>query len=97
MLQTGWLWRDMFANALPTIVKGVDAPLVWRSLPIEALAGPITFEAFRLGNRDRQAYSWRSDSTRPPARQGAVASGQWSQGSDVKADGHAARSSYAAR
>jgi hypothetical protein len=48
LLQTGWLLRDMFGNALPTLIKGVDASLVWRSLPVEALAGPVVFEGFLL-------------------------------------------------
>jgi hypothetical protein len=46
LVATAWLWRDMLANALPSVVKGVDGALVWRSLPVEALAGPITLELF---------------------------------------------------
>lgn len=48
LLETAWLWRDMLANALPSTIKGVDGGLVWRSLPVEALAGPIALEAFAL-------------------------------------------------
>jgi hypothetical protein len=46
LVETAWLWRDMLANALPSVVKGVDGALVWRSLPVEALAGPIILELF---------------------------------------------------
>jgi hypothetical protein len=46
LVEPAWLWRDMLANALTAAVKGVDAALVWRSLPVEALAGPIILELF---------------------------------------------------
>lgn len=46
LVATAWLLRDMLANALPAVVKGVDGALVWRSLPVEALAGPIILELF---------------------------------------------------
>ncbi len=46
LVATAWLWRDMLSNALPSVIKGVDGALVWRSLPVEALAGPITLELF---------------------------------------------------
>jgi hypothetical protein len=46
LLETAWLWRDMLANALPSVLKGVDGALVWRSLPVEALAGPLMLELF---------------------------------------------------
>jgi hypothetical protein len=46
VVEPAWLWRDMLANALPSVIKGVDGALLWRSLPVEALAGPIILELF---------------------------------------------------
>jgi hypothetical protein len=48
LVETAWLWRDMLANALPSAIKGVEGVLVFRSLPVEALAGPLTLELFSL-------------------------------------------------
>jgi hypothetical protein len=48
LVEPAWLWRDMLANAFPSAVKGVDGALVWRSLPVEALAGPIILELFGI-------------------------------------------------
>jgi hypothetical protein len=48
LVETAWLWRDMLANALPSAIKGVDGGLVFRSLPVEALAGPLALELFSL-------------------------------------------------
>jgi hypothetical protein len=46
LVEPAWLWRDMLSNALPSVIKGVDGALVGRSLPVEALAGPIILELF---------------------------------------------------
>jgi hypothetical protein len=48
LVATAWLWRVMLANALPSVLKGVDGALILRSLPVEALAGPLTLELFSL-------------------------------------------------
>jgi hypothetical protein len=48
LLEPAWIWRDMVANALPSVVNGVDGALVLRSLPVEALAGPMTVELFAV-------------------------------------------------
>lgn len=47
-ISVAWLWRDMLANALPDTLNGVDGAVVWRSIPIEALAGPLIFESTLL-------------------------------------------------
>ena len=49
LLQTGWLWRDLFASSLPFHVAGVSGDLVGHSLPVEALLGPLAWEISYAG------------------------------------------------